>query len=194
MSPMPNYPMNGDLRLKDTAFPLIVGTRGWKHQAWLEHYYPPDLPPEWQLAFYANDFSGVLIPAEEWQAADDRQLGQWCDETPEHFAMLIEADDSGQADQTKIDALGDHFAGMVNMLDTPRKGLLQSAALHHLDRKTADVVLLTAGDLADKRRLGQHLLALATQRPPVRALIVTGAIEAAAVQDLRVLAELTGLA
>lgn len=191
---MPNHPRTGDTRSKDTAFPLIVGTLGWKRDSWLGHYYPPDLPDEWQLAFYANDFSGVLIPAIEWQAADNRQWRQWREETPGQFAMLIEAAPGTVPDRSRIDSLGSRFAGIVNMAGRPRPGLLQSAALDNAVQGEGEVILLTARDLSDTRRLGQQLIALVSHRTPVQALIVTGEVDASAVQDLRVLAELTGLA
>jgi len=38
---------------------LVVGARGWEHAQWLETYYPDDLPEDWQLDYYANEFGCV---------------------------------------------------------------------------------------------------------------------------------------
>ena len=33
---------------------LMLGTAGWQRDDWLAGYYPPDLPPDWRLAYYAS--------------------------------------------------------------------------------------------------------------------------------------------
>ena len=34
---------------------LLLGTQGWQRAEWIGSYYPADLPPDWRLAYYAND-------------------------------------------------------------------------------------------------------------------------------------------
>ncbi|SIO02148.1 hypothetical protein SAMN05443662_1178 [Sulfurivirga caldicuralii] len=41
---------------------IEVGARGWACQ----DYYPEDLPEEWQLDYYANAFSALLVPQAQW--------------------------------------------------------------------------------------------------------------------------------
>ena len=43
------------------AHGLRLGARGWRHAHWENDFYPDDLPPDWQLAYYANEFSTVLV-------------------------------------------------------------------------------------------------------------------------------------
>jgi len=47
---------------------ILTGTAGWKHSQWGEDvFYPDDLPEDWYLSFYANEFPIVLLPNDEWQ-------------------------------------------------------------------------------------------------------------------------------
>lgn len=39
----------------------IIGGVGWLHENWVGAYYPEDMPEEWRLSFYVNDFNGVLL-------------------------------------------------------------------------------------------------------------------------------------
>lgn len=41
---------------------IEVGARGWACQ----DYYPDDLPEDWQLDYYANEFSVLLVPRARW--------------------------------------------------------------------------------------------------------------------------------
>lgn len=40
---------------------------------WANGYYPEDMPAEWQLAYYANEFRRLYVPAElgEWLAGQE---------------------------------------------------------------------------------------------------------------------------
>ena len=48
---------------------LEVGGYGWRRRDWDEDFYPEDLPPDWRLAFYANEFQTVCVPAAYWREA-----------------------------------------------------------------------------------------------------------------------------
>lgn len=45
---------------------VLVGARGWA----CSDYYPEDLPETWQVDYYANDFSALLVPQSQWAAWD----------------------------------------------------------------------------------------------------------------------------
>ncbi len=45
---------------------IEVGARGWACQ----DYYPEDLPEDWQLDYYSNDFSALLVPQSQWRSWD----------------------------------------------------------------------------------------------------------------------------
>jgi len=50
---------------------ILIGTAGWQHPEWgNEVFYPEDLPEDWFLSFYANEFPIVLIPEHDWSNVD----------------------------------------------------------------------------------------------------------------------------
>ncbi len=60
-------------------YPVLIGSTGWQHPAWCDDYYPADLPADWQLAYYANEFPVLLVPAgvalpEDYEAEADLDL------------------------------------------------------------------------------------------------------------------------
>lgn len=59
---------------------LLIGACGWEYPQWDGEFYPDDLPPEWRLGFYGNEFPLVLIPARAWQQGMSA-VQTWLDET-----------------------------------------------------------------------------------------------------------------
>lgn len=69
---------------------LLVGAEGWEHPDWGGQFYPDDLPPEWRLTYYANEYRQVLLPFASWHTADEEQFGGWCDDVPERFRFVLD--------------------------------------------------------------------------------------------------------
>lgn len=67
---------------------VLMGACGWKHQAWLNDFYSDDLPEDWQLGFYSNEFSVVYVPLSDW--IDEEDLSVWADEVSETFRFILE--------------------------------------------------------------------------------------------------------
>lgn len=68
---------------------LLVGARGWEHPNWVGTFYPEDLPEDWQLTYYSNEFRIALIPDECWDDGDDGPR-QWLAACDDDFAFLAE--------------------------------------------------------------------------------------------------------
>jgi hypothetical protein len=68
---------------------LLIGATGWSHAGWLTDFYPEDLPGDWQLGYYANEFPVVLVTDREW-ALPNADAGQWCEDTERSFQFVIE--------------------------------------------------------------------------------------------------------
>ena len=50
---------------------ILIGSYGWQHEGWQDSYYPDDLPPEWRLGYYSNEFPlAVVTGREQAQAAE----------------------------------------------------------------------------------------------------------------------------
>ena len=61
--------------MSQEEYRIYMGTRGWYHPDWREGFYPDDLPAEWALTYYANEFPVVALAAEDnWQASAEQLL------------------------------------------------------------------------------------------------------------------------
>ncbi len=69
---------------------IQLAVRGWQHPHWCGSFYPDDLPDDWQLTYYSNEFDAVLVPAEFWHSARLRQSIDWCAQVPAEFSFYVE--------------------------------------------------------------------------------------------------------
>lgn len=67
-----------------------IGAVDWAHTAWCGSFYPHDLPEDWRLLYYANEFSTVLVPPSRWLAADDQEARRWSEDLPGHFRLFLQ--------------------------------------------------------------------------------------------------------
>jgi hypothetical protein len=79
--------------MKKTHTDIIVAARGWSHPGWFGHFYPDDLPEDWQLSFYANEFRAVVVPASVWADADPLEVERWAEDTHQDFTFYLEVAD-----------------------------------------------------------------------------------------------------
>ncbi len=67
---------------------IKVGVYGWQHFAAKADLYPDDLPPDWRLSFYANEFASACLDfpqlAEEWVL-----FTQWVEDLPQSFQLSL---------------------------------------------------------------------------------------------------------
>lgn len=101
---------------KSPTYQYCVGSAGWAHASWLGGLYPEDLPPEWQLMFYSNEFSCVYLPYIEWSQRDDKELLGWANNVAARFRFVLEASPRGMSpeDKRKIALLGSNFGLLVD--------------------------------------------------------------------------------
>ncbi|MEN8175719.1 MAG: hypothetical protein ABFS23_08140 [Pseudomonadota bacterium] len=185
-----------------TPGPVAVGAEDWLQAQWLRDYFPENLPEEWRLAYYANDFSAVLVPASSWSNAAPTAWAHWAEEVPPGFRLFLLLDETPVSEDARASAeacaaaLGSTFGGHVSRRCAPENSGFPILCVRpiHSQGPPGDIVLVTAADLADRRTLGQRLQALAGRSEPPRAIIAEAGVPAAEVSELRTLAELTGLA
>lgn len=102
---------------------LLTGACGWRHAGWAGSFYPDDLPPEWRLTYYANEFRTVLAPADYIDGGED--LSAWCADTDPAFSFVCELAptvgaalaDAARTFAARITALGERCAGILLRLD-----------------------------------------------------------------------------
>ncbi len=74
---------------------ILIGTAGWQHSEWgNEVFYPEDLPEDWFLSFYSNEFPVVVVPESQWAYVSEAE--QMMDEIIEQatvgFKCIFELD------------------------------------------------------------------------------------------------------
>jgi hypothetical protein len=72
---------------------ILVGAVGWRRPDWRGVFYPQDLPGEWRLSYYANEFSCVLVPPDYWLEGALPDVARWREEVPEGFEFHVLIDD-----------------------------------------------------------------------------------------------------
>ena len=109
---------------------VLMGTCGWKHQAWNNDFYSEDLPEEWQLGFYSNEFPVVYVPASDWLDEDD--IAEWTEDVSDSFRFILEIPENVLKDEEKFVAainkaksLGDFCLGLVFQLTPELYGDIQ---------------------------------------------------------------------
>lgn len=70
-----------------------IAARGWCHEGWRGGFYPDDLPEDWRLAYYGNEFRAVVVPAAHWETVDSVEVERWLEDTPERFGFYLEVVD-----------------------------------------------------------------------------------------------------
>jgi len=85
---------------------INLGAYGWRHANWLDSFYPEDLPQDWRLGYYSNEFNTVLVPADYWQNMPPGECEQWLDDVHPGFEFYIEChsrmlESVSQADMTQ---------------------------------------------------------------------------------------------
>lgn len=95
---------------------VFIGARGWLHPVWDEKFYPEDMPEEWRLDYYSNEYKVVLVPAAQWREAG-ADATEWRDEVFEDFRFYFEIDAAWPQGSERlaehIAALGGNCGGVV---------------------------------------------------------------------------------
>ena len=79
--------------MANTQHEIIVSARGWSHPSWHGTFYPDDLPEDWRLSYYGNEFSAVVVPAAEWVSLDTVEIERWSEDVSEEFLFYLEIED-----------------------------------------------------------------------------------------------------
>ncbi len=71
---------------------INVGAYGWLHPHWINSFYPEDLPADWRLGYYSNEFNTVLVPSFYWQKQHLADCAALLDDVHPGFQFFIECD------------------------------------------------------------------------------------------------------
>jgi len=79
---------------------VLMGACGWNHEAWLDNFYSEDLPEDWRLGFYSNEFPVVYVAAEQWLGSEN--LSEWSEDVAESFRFILEISAEVLEDQQRF--------------------------------------------------------------------------------------------
>jgi len=68
---------------------IWIGTSGWVYPHWIERFYPPDLPMQDWLAYYARYFPTVEINRSFYRLPTYDQFRAWAEQTSSHPGFLF---------------------------------------------------------------------------------------------------------
>jgi hypothetical protein len=85
---------------------IRLGAYGWRHKHWLNTFYPEDLPEDWQLTYYANEFNTVLVPADYWRVNEPPDCEHWLDSVHDDFRFFVECH-AGMLDYVSLSELSE---------------------------------------------------------------------------------------
>lgn len=70
---------------------ILVGTSGWSYKEWKGSFYPPKLPAEEMLRFYAGHFPAVEVNNSFYRIPAERVLASWAEQVPDSFRFVLKA-------------------------------------------------------------------------------------------------------
>lgn len=82
---------------------LQVGTYGWQYESWQGGFYPEDMPEDWWLDFYANNYRVVLVPETLWLGWQEDDFEEALDAVEGAFSFYFEVQES--LDESKVQQL-----------------------------------------------------------------------------------------
>lgn len=93
----------------------LIGTKGWSHKTWLGSFYPDDMPVDWQLDYYSNQFACVLVTQQEWEQWSTEQIVEIANNLAEETFFITLLVSTCKKDQLKKikKVLGNLFHGVL---------------------------------------------------------------------------------
>jgi uncharacterized protein YecE (DUF72 family) len=68
-----------------------IGTSGWSYKEWKGSFYPPQIPADEMLPYYAARFSTVEVNNSFYRIPSDRVLASWAGQVPSEFRFVMKA-------------------------------------------------------------------------------------------------------
>lgn len=107
----------------------LYGIYDWECSSLLHEYFPEDLPQDWRLDYYANEFSVVAVPTDKWRGLSEESLEQWREAAGDEMVFLFEIGENDKAEA--IDLLEKVFSSQFVALSDKHPdstGLIQKRA------------------------------------------------------------------
>lgn len=77
---------------------IKVGVYDWKEFCTADEFYPHDLPEDWKLSYFSNEFESACLSLHSLQTNMDL-LGSWCVDLPDFFELSFSLNHVDQLQQ-----------------------------------------------------------------------------------------------
>ena len=102
--------------MSEPAGRVLVGVQGFSASSWAGVFYPPDLPANRQLAFYAQVFDTVELDVTFYTLPSVAAIRSWMDNTPEGFTFCAKMPRAITHDK-RLKDVDDELRAVGGMLD-----------------------------------------------------------------------------
>lgn len=92
---------------------IHVGLYDWAPSVFSDGYYPSDLPVEWKLSYFSNDFDSACLNLDV-VSSQQKLLCQWCEDLRESFQLSFSLKRTDQLDV--LGTLGQDLAIAIQYL------------------------------------------------------------------------------
>jgi uncharacterized protein YecE (DUF72 family) len=134
---------------------IYVGTSSWADPGFIEDWYPPGLPADERLAWYAQRFEAVELNSSFYSVPLPGTVARWARVTPPGFTFDVKLHRLLSRHSAEVDSLPPDLRDGVQT--TPRGRVVLTA---DLERALADRMLEAVVPLAAAGKLGALLLQL----------------------------------
>ena len=181
---------------------LTSGTVGWQAP---DPWFPEDLPEEWRLAYYANEYRAIWVPPAVWRTGRLPDVRAWREDVGEDFRFVVEFDaDLPAAVAEALAPLGEQLHAVVAPQGHPCDEVLrecvpacrwltpESVYRGEAGEGPAGIARLNRAQLSTPRAMREQIEAfMAGHGEPAPLLFIEGSI--GLLDDVRTLARLMGL-
>lgn len=102
-------------------YSVMVGACGWEHPAWDASFYPDDLPADWRMGYYSNEFPVLQLPLSRILGATPDELEEWTEDSHEGFRLVVELDSSLNAEaEARLQSLRSRLLALILIDETTK--------------------------------------------------------------------------
>jgi hypothetical protein len=171
---------------------IEVAAYGWQGEEW-KLFYPQDLPDDWRLDYYANEFFAAVVPYSEWSLVEEGELLEWQEQVSDDFRFYWELPGDEADGAARLQRLlgeepfAAHFGGVV-----APGGETPGAQSPFSEERLSQLVLTESQELRPLRETMEQAMGDAREAGSARLVVVVQPAAAASLRSARDLAQLLG--
>ncbi len=108
---------------------IKIGLYDWIKFPQKNNFYPEDLPRQWQLSFFANEFESACLDLSSVTLENELVI-EWVEDLPENFELSLVVDLSAQSEQLKEIVEQSDLNLKYLLLNLPNRDILLQNNIH----------------------------------------------------------------